>query len=150
MGERHFDPHMLAGAYTGNPSRREVPMTEEEFDSSMTLRSFRREDATRAEAEAARCTTVGVALWGRTADDLQRQLIAPHPEIPAGCDLADLRMLQSHVQRISAALTNPRNTWLSSFALASLNILVGAQRFTAWEARSEIVRRAIDYLENHR
>jgi hypothetical protein len=30
---------------------------------------------------------------------------------------------------------------------ASPDIFVGAQRFTAWEARCEIIRRAIEYLE---
>ena len=118
-----------------------------ELDSSMSWQPFRSEDVMRFEAEAGRLTSLGVALWGRTSDDLQRQLDASHPEIPSVCSLADLRKLQQYVQKISTALANPRNTWLSSLALSSNNIFVGTQRFTAWEARYEIVRRAIEYLE---
>ncbi len=124
-------------------------MREEEFDSSTPLRPFRREDAMQAEAAAGRCTTLGIALWGKSAEDLQRQLSAPHPEIPSGCDLEDLRKLQAYAQKLSGALQNPRNTWWSSLAHSSLSILVGTERFTAWEARCEIVRRAIDHLEKH-
>lgn len=124
-------------------------MTEEEFDSLMPLRPFRREDVTRFDTEAGRFTTMGVALWGKTADDLQRQLDAACPEIPPECDLANLRNLQQYVQKILAALGDPRNDWLSSLALPSWNLFIGTQRVTAWEARDEVVRRAIDYLERH-
>ncbi len=124
-------------------------MNEEEFDSSLPMRPFRREDAMQAEAEAGRCTTLGLALWGRTPADLQCQLDAPYPEIPAGCELADLRSLQHYLDRLAAAAASPRNTWLSPLALSSLRILAGTQPVTAWEARYEIVRRAIDYLQKH-
>lgn len=32
--------------------------------------------------------------------------------------------------------------------MALMTIVVGTERFTVWEARREIVRRAIEYLEN--
>lgn len=122
-------------------------MNEEEFDSSITARLFRREDFTRAEAEAGRFTTLGLALWGSTPGHLQRQLEAPYPEIPLGCQLSDLRRLQLYLQRLSTAVRNPRNTWLGPLALSSMQILAGAQRLSGLEARSEIVRRAIEFLE---
>ncbi len=52
-------------------------MNEEEFDSSMGSRPFGTADAMEAEARMRRCIALGVALWGRTSDDLQRQLLAP-------------------------------------------------------------------------
>jgi hypothetical protein len=60
---------------------------EEEFDSLMQWRPFGREDAGRADAALLRRSTLGLALWGRTSADLQRQLLAVHPEIPSGFDL---------------------------------------------------------------
>ena len=123
-------------------------MSEEEFDSFTRFRSFRSEDAMHLEADAARCTTLGTAIWGRTSDDLQRQLNAPHPEIPPGCDIADLRKLQQSAQNFAKALANPSNSWLPAPAPSSPSLFVGTQRLTAWEARCEVVRRAIEYLEN--
>lgn len=124
-------------------------MDEEEFDSFMPSRPFGTEDAMRADARLRRCTALGMALWGRTLEDLQRQLLAPSPEIPSGFDLADLRELQRSAHQISACFSDPRSKWLSRFASFSPAISVGTQRFTVWEARSEIVRRAIEYLERH-
>jgi hypothetical protein len=118
-------------------------MNEEDFDSSMEARPFGTAEVMHAEAELRRCVALGVALWGRTSHDLQRQLLAPHPQIPAGFDLADLRKLQRSVQIISTA------SWLPRSTLSSPMIFVGAQRFTTWEARAEIVRRAIEYLDRH-
>jgi hypothetical protein len=78
-------------------------MDEEEFDAFMKLRPFGTEDAMRWDGQVrgnvGLSMTLGSALWGKTSDDLQRQL---------------------------------------SF---------GTQAFTVWEARREIVRRAIDDLE---
>lgn len=54
-------------------------MDEEEFDSLMGSRAFGTADALRADARLRRCATLGAALWGRTSDDLQRQLLAPYP-----------------------------------------------------------------------
>jgi hypothetical protein len=63
-------------------------------------------------------------------------LLLPHPRIPAGFDLADLRNLQRHVHTMAAAAEDPRFSWLPR------------SDGTVWEARCEIVRRAIAYLED--
>jgi hypothetical protein len=127
-------------------------MDEEDFDRLMPFRPFGTDDALRAEAQARRSTALGIALWGKTPDDLHRQLLAPHPEIPSGFDLDDLRELQKNIRTIAAGLGDPRLKGLASLtairALYSPVIVIGTQRLTALEARWEIVRRAIEYLEN--
>jgi hypothetical protein len=60
-------------------------MTEEEFDSLMPNWPFQHDDLRQAEADAGRFTTLGLALWGRSPADLERQLDARDPEIPPGC-----------------------------------------------------------------
>jgi hypothetical protein len=124
-------------------------MEEEEFDSLMPSRPFGREDAMRADAALRRRSTLGLALWGRTSADLQRQLLAVRPEIPSGFNLDDLRDLERSTQVISSCLSDPRFAWLSHLAFCSWVISAGTQHFPAWEARCEIVRRAIEYLERH-
>jgi len=79
-------------------------MDEQEFDSLFPARPFGTVEAVRAEARLRRCGTLGLALWGRTSDDLRRQLRAPYPEIPAGFDLEDFRELQRFAQLISSGL----------------------------------------------
>lgn len=101
----------------------------------------------REDARLRRCATLGAELWGKTPDDLQRRLLAPHPEIPLGYDLADFRELQQHTQMLSVALSDPRTAWLPTWAFPI--IFVGTQEFTVWEARCEVVRRVIEFLENH-
>jgi hypothetical protein len=121
-------------------------MDEQQFD-SLFQQPFGRQDAIQADARLRRCIALGIKLWGRTSDDLQRQLLSPYPEIPSGFDLEDFRELQRSAQIISQNLGDPRNVWLSRSAISSATIFIGTQRFTAWEARCEIVRRAIEYLE---
>jgi hypothetical protein len=121
-------------------------MTDEEFDSSMGSRPFGTADAMEAEAQMRRCVALGVALWGRTSDDLQRQLLAPYPEIPSGFVLSDFLNLQQTVQTISGGSSDPLCVWLPRSILYSRTILIGNERFTTWEARCEIVRRTIEYL----
>ena len=124
-------------------------MDEQEFDLLFPQRPFGTAEAMQAEARLRRCGTLGLALWGRTSDDLRRQLLAPYPEIPSGFDLEDFRELQRFAQLISAGLASSRN-WLPPFPLAtsSPTFFVGTQRFTPWEACCEILRRAIEYLES--
>jgi hypothetical protein len=117
-------------------------MDEQEFDSLTQWQPFIREDAMRT---LDRRVTLANALWGRSSNDLQRQLLARYPEIPASFDLADFRDLQQSALTISASWGGPKFAWMSPFS--SPDIFVGAQRFTAWEARCEIVRRAIEYLD---
>jgi len=122
-------------------------MDEEEFDSLIHSRSFRSEDARHFEAQAGRLTTLGIELWGRTAADLERHLAAPHPKIPAGVDLTGLLNLHAMVQKILDALGDPRHPLSLPLARSSAIISVGGHRFTEWEARLEIVRRAIEHFE---
>jgi hypothetical protein len=123
-------------------------LTEEEFESFVPNRPFRYDDLSQAEADAGRLTMLGLALWGRTAADLERQLDAPHPEIPPGCTLPDLLRLQRCLRRLSAAAIKPANAWLGRLRLSSLSMLAGPQALTGLDARLEVVRRAIAYLEN--
>ncbi len=125
-------------------------MDEQEFDAQMQLRPFGTADFLRAEAQARRGTALGMALWGKNSDDLQRQLLAPHPEIPAGFDVAGFRELQKSLWKLAAGLNDSRlrlSSMASVRAYCSSIIVVGTQRLTALEARCEIVRRAIEYLE---
>jgi len=119
-------------------------MDEEEFDSLMQSSSFTTRDATLLDAKLRRCTMLGLALWGRTLDDLKRQLVAPHPEIPIGVDVADVRELHQYLQNIPDTFRNQ----LSGSAIFSGTVSIGTQLFSAWEARCEVVRRALEYLEN--
>ena len=92
--------------------------------------------------------TLGVALWGKTSEDVQRQLLALHPEIPVGFDLADFRkLLQWTAKLASAVLALHRMRGVPPSTLPSPTVFVGSQGLTLWESRCEIVRRAIEYLE---
>ncbi|HEV2195225.1 MAG TPA: hypothetical protein VGR55_06565 [Candidatus Acidoferrum sp.] len=124
-------------------------MDEQEFDGLFSSHPYGTQDAMREDARWRRCATLGTLLFGRTPDDLRRQLLASHPEIPPGYDLADFQDLQRHLEMVSGALSNPRNTWLSPLGTAAFGVIeVGTQRLSVWEARLEILRRAIAYLEN--
>ena len=128
-------------------------MDEQEFD-ALFLRPFAKEDFHRLDAQWGRSATLASALFGRTPEDLRRQLVASHPQIPSGFALADFRDLERHVQTISGLVlsrsSNPRMAWLSPWLsqFASASITVDGQSYTIWEARCEIVRRAIEYLES--
>jgi hypothetical protein len=122
-------------------------MDEEEFDARMGARPFSLEDARRVQAQWGRSARLGLVLWGKTSGDLERQLLAPHPVIPSGFELSDFRELRRTAERLARLSRDPRYSRLSFWASAPDPISVGTARFTAWEARCEIVRRAIDYLE---
>jgi hypothetical protein len=127
-------------------------MDENEFNSLMQARTFGTEDAKRADAAMRRSmtlsATLGATLWGRTSGDLERQLLAPYPEIPSGFALCDFReLLRVSAQMISALEATQKMAGLSHLGLSAPTIFVGTQGFTQWEARCEIVRRAIEYLE---
>jgi hypothetical protein len=115
-------------------------MDEDEFDALIHLRPFGTEDAKRAELLYRRGLALAATLWGKTADDLRRQLLTHPPEIPSGFDLADYREVQRTTEQIWAAM--------SGAGLEFEAIVVGTKRYTEWEARCEIIRRAIEYLEN--
>ena len=98
-------------------------------------------------AQWSRSASLGNALWGRTSADLQRQLLAPHPEIPAGFALSDFRDLLRTAVVLARLSRNPRYAAIAAMGRSSATITVGTEQFTAWEARCEVVRRAIEYLE---
>jgi hypothetical protein len=124
-------------------------MTEEEFDSLMRARSFGTEDARRLETQMLRGTallaTLGASLWGKTDDDLRRQLLRPYPAIPPGCGVRDLQDLLHVTAQMFTAIS--AMVGLSHLFDTSPRIVVHAQSYTLWEARCEIVRRAIEHLE---
>ena len=93
-------------------------MDEQEFDSLFSA-PFGTEDAMRMDARGRRSATLGTALWGKTVDDLERKLLAPHPEIPLGFDLADFQELQGMAQRILLYLCDPRSAWISRLSPCS-------------------------------
>lgn len=124
-------------------------MDEQNFDALFSSRPFGTQDAMREDVRWGRCGTLGALLFGRTPGDLRRQLLASHPEIPPGYDLADFRDPQRHLEMVTGALSDPRNTWLSPLRTVAFGVIeVGTQRLSVWEARLEILRRAIAYLEN--
>jgi len=126
-------------------------MNEEDFDSSRDWLPFGTKEAMEAKARLGRTASLAAALWGRAPEDLERQLLPRCPEIPQGFDLADFRILHQSAQSLLAVLRAPGKTWAPSyFKRSAPAILVGVQRFTVWEARCEIARRAIEYLEKPR
>lgn len=125
-------------------------MDEQEFDALFSSRPFGVQDALREDARWRRCATLGTLLFGRTPDDLRRQLLAEYPEIPSGYDLTDFHDLQKHLEMVIATLSNPRNTRMSPLGTLTFGVIqVGARSLSVWEARLKIVRSAISYLENH-
>jgi hypothetical protein len=120
-------------------------MDEEEFDALVQPRPFGTVDAIRADLQFRRSASLGTTLLGKTDDDLRRQLLMPSPEIPSGFDLADFRELLRTTEQLLATMRKLR---ISCVASESQIIGVGTQRYTEWEARCEIIRRAIEYLEN--
>ncbi|HKW61081.1 MAG TPA: hypothetical protein VJN89_00930 [Candidatus Acidoferrum sp.] len=124
-------------------------MDEQEFDALFPSRPFGTQDAMREEARWRRCATLATLLFGRTPDDLRCQLLAARPGIPQGYDLIDFHNLQKHMEMLTGLLSDPRNTWRSPLGTAAFGVIeVRTEHLSVWEARLEILRRAIDYLEN--
>jgi hypothetical protein len=122
-------------------------MDEDELGWIGKLRPFGTADAAQLEAQVGRCASLGQALWGRTAEDLRRQLQKSSPDVPPGFDLADFQLLQRESSRFASMnLDDPRNAWARPMLAFPKSIQVGTQRFTEWEARAEIIRRAIGHL----
>ena len=119
-------------------------MDQVDFHALIRSRPFGSEDATRAQLQFCRTLSLSTTLWGKTADDLRHQLLAHFPQIPSGFKLADFRELLRITEQISAAM-KPQAPHL---AFESETIAFGNQRYTEWEARCEIIRRAIAYMEN--
>jgi hypothetical protein len=114
------------------------------------LQAFGTTDAAQWEARLGRCASLGHALWGRTAEDLRHQLQKSYPDIPRGFDLADFQLLLRESSRLASMNPDdPRNAWARPMLLVNKSISVGTQRFSEWEARAEIVRRAIKFLDGN-
>ena len=126
-----------------------LTMDEEDFDSATNALPFGTADAQLWEVQTRRTIALGLKLWGRTAEELQRQLLASRPAIPAGFALSDFRRLLQNTQALAAVSSQARFNWLPRSAFFSPAIFVGTTRFTTWEAGCEVVRRAIEYLEHY-
>jgi len=122
-------------------------MDEEEFDAAFHLRPFGTRGASQRDLQFRRTASLAATLWGNTPDDLRRQLLAPVPEIPSGFDLVDFRELLWTTEQLLSATRIPLSEYMSRMTLAT--VVAGGRQYTAWEARREIIYRAIEYLENH-
>ena len=123
-------------------------MDEHEFDALFPYRSFGTKEATEHYALIHRSAALASALFGKRSEDLRQQLLAPHPKIPSGFTLKDFRELQRRTEMLlNIDPTSPQFAWLQHFN-ASRPISVGTQRYSMLEAQYEIIRRAIDFLEN--
>jgi hypothetical protein len=129
-------------------------MNEEEFDALMKSRRFGTEDVVHWEGELLANTglsmTLGDRLWGKTSEDAQRQLLAPYPKLPEAFELADFRKLLQFTAKMAPAVSaiQRMRSSASPSTHPTATVFVRSQGFTLWEARCEIVRRAIEYLEN--
>lgn len=127
-------------------------MNEQEFDAAREWRSFGAQDGMKFEQKLERLATLGLALWGRTPDELRRQLTAEHPTIPTGCSITDLQDLLGQARTLlSAYRTADHNVriFLNRTLKAEGDVIeIGSESFTVLEARHEVARRAIEWLEN--
>jgi hypothetical protein len=127
-------------------------MDEEDLD-NLLLQPLDHLELTKIDAGMLRPATLAQALWGTTRLDLERQLLALHPAVPPTFDLADYRALERSTQRVLMLLQNRAVARLFArmtsnlFAATNPPVVIGSIKYTEIEARHEIVRRAIQYLE---
>jgi hypothetical protein len=126
-------------------------MDEENYFESRNWQPFGTKDAARIEAQLRRCSALSEALWGSRSEHLERQLQLPHPEIPSDFALADFRELLKYMDLTtrfaSRDLSNRHYSWARSWSEFSQTVSVGAEQLTRWDARREVVIRAIEYLQ---
>ena len=124
-------------------------MDSEELGWMGKLQAFGTAEAAQWNVRLGRCDSLAKALWGRNSEDLRNQLQKPHPEIPLGFELTDFLLLLRESSRLASLdLSDPKNAWIRPKLLHAGTIRIGAQQLTEWEARAEIVRRAIDHLKS--
>jgi hypothetical protein len=94
-------------------------MNEEEFDASTQARPFGTVEVAKAEFQLRRSIALGIALWGKSPEDLQRQLVAPYPQIPSGFDLNDFLILRSDhfgvFRRFAFFISSPFGSFSSGY-----------------------------------
>src|SRR5215475_4915442 len=100
-------------------------MDEHEFDAAFPGRPFGTGDAERWEAQARRTGKLALALWGRTASDLQHQLLGRYPEIPPGFELADFHELHRTARLFVHVLNDPKRNWLNHYGRSGRVVFSG-------------------------
>ena len=115
-------------------------MDDGDFFSRYPMRPWTRSDFENAHREG---TALADALWLRNrfwgdAETMSRQLLAASPEIPAGMGLSELRALE-RLARLGLRYSD---------RAPKAFVWIGGRSLAIWEARYEIVRRAIDFLEH--
>lgn len=114
-------------------------MNEHEFFAQHPMRPWKRSDFQNAGASAP-ALWLCARLWG-DVERMTRQLLANSPEIPAGLGLRELRTLER-------MLVHFGDGWPATPGIPKdSRIVIGGLSYTMWEARYEIVRRAIEFLE---
>lgn len=114
-------------------------MNEHKFFAQHPMRPWKRSDFENA-LPSAPALWLSARLWcdvGR----MTRQLLANSPEIPTGLGLPQLRTLER-------MLVHFGGSWPTTPGIPKDSmIIIGGLSYTLWEARYEIVRRAIEFLE---
>ena len=121
-------------------------MDEHEFFAQHPMRPWTRSDFENAHREGtalAQALWLSNKLWG-DAETMTRQLLAASPEIPAGLGLQELRSLE----RLARLGLRFGDRWHGPRVPKGSALWIGGRSLTIWEARYEIVRRAIDFLEH--
>jgi|SRR5579862_5638260 len=114
-------------------------MNEHEFFAQHPMRPWKRSDFENA-LPSAPAFWLCAKLWG-DVERMTRQLLANSPEIPVGLGLPELRTLEGMLVRFG-------ESWPATPGIPKDSVLmIGGLCCTMWEARYEIVRRAIEFLE---
>ncbi len=114
-------------------------MKEQEFFARYPMRPWKSSDFQGA-SPSAPPLWLSARLWG-DAGRMTHQLLADSPEIPTGLALPELRTLERLLVHFGGG-------WPATPGIPKESvIMIGGLSYTMWEARYEIVRRAIEFLE---
>jgi hypothetical protein len=115
-------------------------MNEQEFFAQHPMRPWKSSDFQDA-SPSAPPLWLSERLWGDVGR-MTRQLLADYPEIPTGLGLPELRTLERMLVYFGGS-------WPATPGIPKDSvIIVGSLSYTVWQARCEIVRRAIEFLEH--
>ncbi len=117
-------------------------MDEDEFFAQYPMPPWTYSDFQRESGALARALPLSAELWG-DPETLRRRLLAAFPEVPAGLGLPELRVLE-RLARLGLRFGDRRAA--QRIPKGSM-VIINGRPFTLWEARYEIVRRAIEFLE---